>query len=95
MRLFVVGLIYILCILIAYSIGKKRDSVLDNLLLVVLFGPLGLLFVLIHDGRKDCPACKSKVHAGTLLCPQCHSALVWNKAKPWWVLWGSANPTLR
>lgn len=69
-------LIWIFCGVAAAMIGANKNAGFLGFLLGLFFGPFGILFaVLMNGNRKQCPACKSKIHPQATICPQCRTAL--------------------
>jgi hypothetical protein len=68
--------IWFLCAVAAAMIGSGKGRCGLSFFLGLLFGPFGILFALCMTGnRRDCPSCKSKIHAEATVCPMCRSPL--------------------
>ena len=69
-------LIWIFCAVAAAMIGANKNAGFLGFLLGLFFGPFGILFAALMNGnRKQCPACKSKIHAEATICPHCRTAI--------------------
>lgn len=57
-------------------IGASKQRAALGFLLGLLFGPLGLLFILFTRGsRKKCPYCRELVQLDAVVCPHCQKDL--------------------
>jgi hypothetical protein len=57
-------------------IGNKKGCGAQGFVLGLVFGPFGLMFMLLADGnRRSCPACKSMIHPEATICPHCRSSV--------------------
>lgn len=63
-------------------LGKRRDAVAIGFLLGFLFGPIGVIAMLIIDNRPRCPECSGRVDRGARICPHCRTSLAWTGRVP-------------
>ena len=67
--LFILGL---LCGIVASLIGHKKDRSILGFILGFLFGPFGILIILVIRGsRRNCPYCKELMQYTATVCPHC------------------------
>jgi hypothetical protein len=65
--------VWFLCGIIAAAIGSKKGEAAIGLIVGLIFGPLGILFVILSTGRhrKTCPLCMERIHRDAVVCPRC------------------------
>ena len=58
--------------LVGAAIGSSKERTLAGLILGLILGPIGWLFIAISSGgRKRCPSCRSWVDKLATVCPRC------------------------
>jgi len=63
---------WILCAAAAGMVGESRGHPISGTLLGFLFGPLGILFAFLNDGRLQCPRCGGRLPVGPVhACMHC------------------------
>jgi len=72
--------LWILCGIVAGMIGnKKGEGFLLPFVIGAIFGPFGIVFVLISKGnKKNCPFCKELMHKEATRCPHCQEEIPQN-----------------
>ena len=53
--------VWILCAAAGGMVGESRGHPVSGTLLGFLFGPLGILFAFLDDGRPQCPRCGGRL----------------------------------
>lgn len=67
----------LLCGVVGALIGHRRGRRTEGLILGLLLGPVGWLWVAVAPSRKPvCPECKGEVAAGARRCKNCGALLV-------------------
>ena len=67
---------WLICIIVASSIGSKKGEGLGGFLFGVLLGPIGVILALLSSGnRKPCKFCKELMHKDAVVCPHCQKEL--------------------
>jgi hypothetical protein len=66
---------WLICGIIGTVIGSFRNAGGTGFLLGFLLGPLGVLLVLMVEGRPKCPHCAEHHQPGAKICPHCRTAL--------------------
>ncbi len=68
--------IWVMCAIIAAGIGSNKGMAGSGFLLGLIFGPIGIIIVLVSSGDKRvCPYCKEMVHKDAVRCPKCQKDL--------------------
>ncbi len=68
--------VWLLCAITAGMIGARKGIGGSAFILGFLFGPFGILFALFMTGnRRECPACKTMIHAEASICPMCRTTI--------------------
>ncbi len=66
---------WLLCAIVATVLGAQKNAALTSFVAGLLFGPLGILVVVISAGNtKRCPACRKNVDPKATICPYCRTA---------------------
>lgn len=69
--------IWLLFGVIGAIIGNPKGRGGDGFLLGILFGPIGILIILVIKGnRKTCPFCKELINKEAVRCSRCQKELV-------------------
>jgi hypothetical protein len=69
-------LFWLLCPILCAAIGSRHGEGLLGFVCGLIFGPLGIIFVLLSKGnRKHCPFCKELVNKKATVCPHCQKEL--------------------
>jgi hypothetical protein len=63
----------IVCGVLGITIGSKKGRPIVGLLLGLLFGPLGIVFLLLTRRKTTCPYCVAPIHKDAITCPHCRS----------------------
>jgi hypothetical protein len=70
-------LLWLLCGLIAGTIGKRKGEGFFAFIIGLIFGPFGIIFALISRGnRRTCPYCKELIHKDAIRCPHCQKEFI-------------------
>lgn len=70
-------LLWALCALAGYYIGKSRGRAETGCALGCLLGPIGWIIsaCLPPVGSAMCPHCRERIQPGATICPHCRTAL--------------------
>lgn len=65
-------LIWVALGIVGWMIGSRKGMPVASLLIVLLFGPIGIVVALLSKGnRVPCPSCRELIHADATVCPHC------------------------
>jgi len=77
MKLEIVLLMSVVWGAVGFSIGKPRGYPIAGPLLGFLFGPLGLLLLIVSTKKLvPCPFCCQKIKKGATVCNHCGQSLL-------------------
>lgn len=69
-------LVWLVCAVVAWMIGRKKGTPGIGFLAGLLLGPIGVLAIILSSGdRAPCPFCREPVRAGATACPHCQRDL--------------------
>ena len=72
-------LLWLVCVVGGTGFAASRNMPISGFLACFLFGPIGLVAVLLSDKRVKCPACLGRLPVGKpSICGRCHAPLAWD-----------------
>lgn len=77
-----ISIFWIGCVLAGGLLGAQKNQRAAGLLLTFLFGPLGLLGILMLERAYTCPTCCDAVKKPASVCPHCRQVLDWRTGQP-------------
>lgn len=70
-------ILWIICAFVGAALGSRKGRGGTGFILGLLFGPIGILIVLVIRGnRRSCSACKELIHKAATRCPHCQYEIV-------------------